>query len=350
METTINDFLEWNKSYHQEREEREETNPDTLCTYGVKALDDALFCIGKNELVVLGAETGMGKSELSLFIAQNNAKQGKRVAVYYLEGGHKEAIRRMKWRDITAKYYADYKYTKTDMDFKKWMYNKTQSELLMKLEGEVYKEYTEKYRDNLYLYSTSKNFTCEKLMTSLLSFHELFTTSLDLDLIIIDHLQYFSLSKEDNEITEISKILREVKHITEYYNTPVILISHLRKRGKNAGLPTHEDFYGSGNIAKISTTSIMISPATDRDSLSQNIYPTYFRIVKSRVGVRPNYAFLVDFDLNQRKYAEDYSIYRINSFGEVGDNALSNSELPKWARKNIKENVEYRNKIKERGE
>ena len=338
METTIGigDFLEWNEAYHEEREERENLDSDSLCDFGITALDDALFRIGKNELVVIGAETGMGKSELSLSIAQHNAKNGKRVAVYYLEGGHKEAIRRMKWRDITTKYYEDYKYTQTDMDFKKWMYNKTQSELLMKLEGEVYNEYTQKYKDNLYLYPTTKDFTSEKLLMSLLNFHELLTANLDLDLIIIDHLQYFSLTKSDNEISEITKILREVKHITEYYNTPVILVSHLRKRGKNAGLPTHEDFYGSGNIAKISSTSIMISPATDKDNLSENIFPTYFRIVKSRVGIRPNYAFLLNFDMNKRRYEEEYEMYRVNSFGEVAASPLRQEELPKWARKEEK--------------
>jgi len=335
MEATLGDFVEWNEAFHEEREERENLDPNSLCTYGISALDDALYCIGKNELITLGADTGTGKTELALSIAQHNAKNGKRVAVYHLEGGHKEAIRRMKWRDITAKYYDNYKYTKTDMDFKKWMYNKTQSDLLIKLEGEVYKEYTENYKDNLYLYATDDHFTCDDLMMSLLSFHELLTTNLDLDLVIIDHLQYFSLTKSDNEISEITKILREVKRITEYYNIPIILISHLRKRGKNAGLPTHEDFYGSGNIAKISTTSVMISPATDKDSISQNLYPTYLRVVKSRVGVRPNYAFLLNFDLNQRKYEDNYSIYRVNTFGEVGDNPLTEGELPKWAKKNI---------------
>jgi len=334
MESPINDWLPWDEAFRLENTERLDTDPTALCNYGIKLLDDALFKIGKNELIVIGAETGMGKSELSLAIAQHNAKQNKKVALYYLEGGHQEAIRRMKWKDIATEYYKKQYGYEVNMDFIRWLYNDLKSPLLEEIEAEIYKRYKEKYKDNLYLYPVTKDFTLDTLMMSLLSFHQLLSQNLGLDLIILDHLQYFSLGNTENEITEITKILRKVKEITEHYNTPVILVSHLRKRGKGAGLPTHEDFYGSGNIAKISNTSIMISPATDRDSYSKNLFPTYFRFVKSRVGVRTNYAFLVDFDMNTRSYGDNYDIFRVNNMGQVASEALSNNEKPKWARRN----------------
>lgn len=334
MEKHIKDWVSWGEAFLEETLDRESIKPDELCTYGVQALDDALFRIGKNELVVIGAETGMGKSTLSLSIAQHNAKQGKRVAIYYLEGGHLEAIRRMKWKDITKMYFQNYRLPRADINFKQWMYNYRQAETLIDIEAKVNKEYEEKYKENLYFYPTTKEFTIERFLMSLLDFHELFATSLDLDLIIIDHLQYFSLANTENEITEITKILREVKHITEYYNTPVILISHLRKRGKNSGLPNHEDFYGSGSIAKISTTAITIAPDSEKDNLASNIYPTFLRVVKSRVGVRPNYAFLVNFDFKTSTYEKNYEIYRINEMGQPASTPIPFDELPKWARKN----------------
>lgn len=335
--TLIDDWRKWDDAFKEENEERVNIDPDSLCSYGVKVLDDALFRIGKNELVVIGAETGSGKSELSLIIAQHNAMQGRTVGVYYLEGGHLEAIQRMKWRDITKKYYAEHKGSFTNMDFKQWAFNYNQSQRLSEIEGEIYNEYWDKYKDNLFFFGVNKDFTMEKFQMSLLDFKEVLSSELHLDLIIIDHLQYFSLGKAENEITEITKILREVKHITEYYNTPVILVSHLRKRGKNAGLPSHEDFYGSSNIPKISTTSIMISPAVDRDNYSKNIFPTYFRVVKSRVGIRTNYAFLTDFHLDTRSYADEYEIYRVNNLGEVWEDPLPEKEKPRWARKKSKE-------------
>lgn len=334
METAL-DWRNYSQAWIDETEARMDIDSNKLCSYGLSPLDDALFRIGKNELVVIGAETGSGKSELGLSIAQHNAKQGRTVAVYYLEGGHLEAIQRMKWKEITKRYYEKYFSAGIDIDFKKWAFNHDQSELLTKIEGEVYNEIAT-YKDRLYFYPINKDFTIEQFMGSLLDFQEWINKKLYLDLIVIDHLQYFSLDNAENEITEITKIIREVKHLTDYYQTPVILISHLRKRGKNAGLPSHEDFYGSSNIPKISTTSIMISPATDKDRLAQNIYPTYFRIVKCRTGVRPNYAFLIDYDLTNREYNKTYELYRVNSLGQVSDTPLPGYEVPKWARQNIK--------------
>jgi len=332
-------WVSWDKAFKQENEERWDTDPNKLCSYGIKVLDDALYRIGKNELVVIGAESGQGKSELSLMIGQHNAQQGKKVAVYYLEGGHLEAIRRMKWRDMMKKYQKLSPHEKITniINFRDWYFNNRginkKDDILVRLEKEVHQEYKENYKNNLQFYPTEKDFTLEKMVSSLFDFKELLSKNLDLDLIIIDHLQYFSLSQADNEITEITKILREVKHITEYYNTPVILVSHLRKRGKNAGLPTHEDFYGSGNIAKISTTSIMISPATDKTDMGKNVYPTYFRIVKSRMGIPAHFVFLSDFKGLEKSYSNSYEIYCVDGFGNVTVEPLEHEKYPSWARR-----------------
>lgn len=324
----------WSDAFIEETKDRESVNPKDLCNYGIKVLDDSLYKIGSNELVVIGADTGIGKSTLSLSIAQHNAKQGKKVGIYYLEGGHLEAIRRMKWRDIAQKYYNEYRFTHPtlDMDFKKWRYNKLTGGAISELEAEVNREYQEKYKDNLFIYSATKEFTLEKLLGSLADFNpQIIGDTLDVDLLIIDHLQYFSLASSENEITEITKILREVKNITEFYNTPVILISHLRKRGKNAGLPSHEDFYGSSNISKISTTSIMIAPHSQNDDMKKGIYPTFFRAVKSRTGIRPNHAFLVDFDATTNTYCDEYEIYRVNALGQPASEPII--DKPKWGEK-----------------
>lgn len=335
MESTLKDWVDFGQAWEREKNERLLIDYNSLCIYGIRPLDSFLFRIGKDELVVIGAETGSGKSEIGLNIAIQNAKEGKRVAFYYLEGGWKEAIQRIKWREISNRYYKTYTDQGINMDFKRWVYNALPYQLLEDIEKEISEELCGDFKENLYFYPINEDFTVETFMMSLMSFNELLTHSLDLDLVIIDHLQYFSLTKAENEITEITKILREVKSITTRYSTPIILISHLRKRGKNSGLPVHEDFYGSGNIAKIANTAIMISPATDKDNLSTNIYPTYFRIVKSRTGVRSNYAFLTDFNLETRSYGKTYQIYKVNSMGEVSEEPLMSDELPRWLTKEV---------------
>lgn len=327
----------WKEAFHEENIDRLNTNADDLCTYGITPLDDALFRIARNELVVIGADSGVGKSEMGLSIARHNAKNGKRVAVYYLEGGHKEAIARIKWRDIADEYYRHYLGAHVDMDFRKWVFNYKQPQLLHDLEAQIYGDYDVKYKDNLFFYPVTETFNIELLLTSLLDFHTFEfdedKKDFDLDLVVIDHLQYFSLDKDENEISEITRILRAVKTITEEYHIPVVLISHLRKKTKDRGLPGQEDFYGSSNIPKISTTSITLTPASDKDNLAEGVYPTYIRIVKNRVGIRPNHAILVDFLADKRAYSDEYQLYRVDGHGNVSEQPLSEIELPKWARK-----------------
>jgi archaellum biogenesis ATPase FlaH len=339
----MSDFLDFNEAYKQEEEIRLNTDFSKLCRYGVKLLDDSLLAIAKNELVVIGADSGVGKSSLVLDIARHNAKQGKKVALFYLEGGHIEAIQRMKWQDISDLWYSSkYDHQFIDMDFRKWMLNHPDNrEQLTKLSSEVYSEQSKLYQNNLFFYPITEGFKIEELLTSLVNFHKLVPDKsgefekegmYDLDLIIIDHLQYFSLDQNDNEITEITRIIRECKKITDHHNIPVILVSHLRKKNKDRGLPDQEDFYGSSNIPKISTTAITVTPYSRMDNLANNIYPTFFRIVKSRVGIRPNLGILCDYDLTRREYKKEYKIYRLDSMGNVGIEPLTEMGLPKWAR------------------
>jgi len=346
----------WKECFKEESETRLDTDINKLCCYGIKPLDDSLGCIRKNELVVIGADSGTGKSELIISIARINAKKGKKVALYYLEGGHLEAMARMKWRDIADEYYLKYTQAKIDMDYTKWINNQISdpNNILNKIESEIWNRYEKEYKDNLCIYPVDTNFTIDELTRSLYEHHNFKPQDqeslpktkecFDLDLIIIDHLQYFSLSQGESEIKEITYILREVKKISDLYKIPVILVSHLRKKYKDRGLPDQEDFYGSSNIPKISTTSIVISPDYNNDNTSDNIFPTYFRIVKSRVGIRPNHAICIDFDLTRRSYSEEYKIFHVNRNGDVAPEPLSELNLPKWARRNqegIKQKCPY---------
>ncbi len=337
------DWKNWNTVYKDEEQSRIDIDSDKLCVYGIKPLDDALLGISKNELVVIGADSGVGKSELILDIARENAKNGKKVALFYLEGGHIEAMQRMKWKDICDIYYNErFKHEYIEMDFRKWALNKDVDKKIHEISAEVYNKNKDIYKDNLFFYPVSLDFKIEELLSSIIDFHKLTESKLgpfkhegiyDLDLIIIDHLQYFSLNQVDNEITEITRIIREVKKITDHKNIPVILVSHLRKKGRDRGLPDQEDFYGSSNIPKIASTAITIAPDTKEDNLSTNIFPTFFRVVKSRIGLRANYAMRCNFNLTRRKYDDFYQIFRLDGLGNVVDKPLNFEDLPKWAKK-----------------
>ena len=203
-------FLSWQDAFKQEAEYRLDTDVKGLCSYGIRPLDDALVCINRGELVVVGADSGVGKTEMAIQIASHNAKLGKKVALYHLEGGYREAIARMKWKDICNEYYLNHSGKQLEISYQKWCVNLEQDKLMLELESKVWTDYNERYGNNLFIHHQSEDLTITDFLASLLDFHSLETAAgaklndaqrmggFDLDLIVIDHLQYFSLDQAEN--------------------------------------------------------------------------------------------------------------------------------------------------------
>src|SRR3990167_8647623 len=103
-------FKGYKDAFKAETDHRVNTDFNKLGSYGIKPLDDAMLAINTNELIVIAAGSGIGKTELSLAISRHNAIKGKRVAHYNLEGGYIEAIQRMKWREMVDRFFATRKF------------------------------------------------------------------------------------------------------------------------------------------------------------------------------------------------------------------------------------------------
>ena len=78
-------------------------NAEKCLTFGVEYLDRALGGIFPRDLVLVGADTGIGKTELVTGIARANARKpplglGKRVHGFFLECDDGEIQERIKWR------------------------------------------------------------------------------------------------------------------------------------------------------------------------------------------------------------------------------------------------------------
>lgn len=344
----MTDFKSYKDAFIEEAEFRGDTDIEKLCTYGVTPLDDAMLAINRNELIVLGASSGAGKTELALQISRHNAMRGKKVAHYNLEGGYLEGIQRMKWRDICDLYFKEYKYQYVELDYRKWMLNYDQSKIMGEIEGRVWNNLKDKLKENLYFYHNPRGLTVEDFCISLYNFHDLMTAignpyekplklGYNLDLIVIDHLQYFSLTKEEKEVEEITRILREAKKITDEYNIPVILVSHFRKLPRGHGIPDKEDLYGTGNIHKIANTVILIVSDNEKGNLNTGIYPTFFRIAKSRIGMRSNILISSEFDIRTRSYGDTYELFKVYPNGSVDPERIPQNELPKWAKRRFNE-------------
>jgi len=318
---------------------------NNLCTYGIKPLDHALLAMAKNELVVIAAGSGYGKTEMALAISRHNAIRGRKVAHFNLEGGSREAIMRLMWRDMCDIYYREYSEEGVEMDFRKWFLNYPMSPLIKKLENQAYVEMSDKLGGNMWLYENPGGLDCDTFCKAMVNLEGLSADlSLDrdmrllmtglkgIDLIVIDHLHYFNIDKDDNEIAEITEILKRARIITEELQIPIILVAHLRKLMRGHGVPDKEDIYGTSNIHKIASTCIIIAPDHEKDRGWEGIYPTYMRIAKSRQGIRPNDLIYVDFNIKTRSYSEKYEIYKGFPDGSVTPEPVPEGEKPRWAR------------------
>ncbi len=334
-------IIDWKASWENESINRKSVNPKSICTFGIKPLDDALIGFLPDDLVVIAADSGTGKTEIGQNVALHNAINGRSVALYSIEGSDESAISRMKWKTMKDLYY---KANRKDIhwDFRKWRMNLETNPEVAKLEKEAMEFLDKQIGNRLHLYHVNESFTIKDFKNSLAWFKSKESVldqylkhgtqlehKLDIDLLIIDHLQYFTFDNPMNEMSDTTEILKELKNIAEYHKIPVLLISHLRKKEKNRGLPNQEDLFGTSNIAKICSQLIVIAPAHAGIDYTQDIYPTFFRYCKSRTGLKSNFAILCDFHARTSKYAEEYKLFYLHE-NQIKDE-IKPHQLPSWA-------------------
>lgn len=301
-------------------------------SYGVPYLDDISNGISKSELVLVGGRTGCGKTELVTSIAAHNALLGKNVYFFALEAERFEIQNRIASRMLFDVYRnIDTGFKKKDRFSYKDLQNGLYDSFLERFYPEVYEQLSEQYKTLFVKYKLGK-FDLDDLRK------DLFAIQLQADLIVIDHLQYVDIV-DPNENKAIKEIMQTIRTIVLDIQKPVILVSHLRKadRFNKSIVPDLDDFHGSSDIPKTSTTSIMISPAYDYKSDSDSIFPTYMRLAKCREeGSRARYVSLNKFDVRGNKYLDQYSIglfkESLDEFKEITDSG----DLPHWYQRGLR--------------
>jgi len=107
MELNLNKFKNIEQCVIEAKENLKSIDPNFICEYPVSCLNDFLMGILPSELIVIGADTGIGKTSLVNNIALVNAKKGKKVYLISLEGDKDEVVNRWKWEIVCREYYKD---------------------------------------------------------------------------------------------------------------------------------------------------------------------------------------------------------------------------------------------------
>lgn len=304
-----------------ELENRLELRKNVL-RWGISYLDDALDGIFANDLVLLGAPPGVGKTALCTGIAHTNLLDGKKVHFIALEAHEYEIERRIKFKYLSQIFFADQNRPRLDgpLNFKSW-YRGRFDEQLKRYSDQVEDFCTKAFTDLFTLYKTSK-FTVTDLIT------QVSYAANDTDLVIVDHAHYFDWD-DDNDNRALKKIVHAARNLSHEIGRPIILVAHLRKKDRTvkelcAGM---DDFHGSSELAKVATKCVTIAPG---DVTADKRYITYFRASKDRMDQGPSrYLGVTTFNPKKGWYDDEYKIAWAN---QTADGELAREQYPDWAR------------------
>lgn len=307
-----------------ERDERLALAKRSLNYYN-SFLDDILRGMLPHDLVLLGAPTGMGKTDLALNIAASNATQGKRVAYFALEAEPRELERRTKYSLLSRRLYQDRHANAGDMNYADWMRGECEEfckHINDEIDGQIMSALSA-----LHTYYRGEKFDQHTLNDEVLK------AAVWADLVVIDHLHYIDTDAEQSETRGLAEIVKTVRDLSLRIGRPILLVAHLRKRDTRERqlIATLDDFHGSSNITKICTQAIAIEKARGIEPQKWFLAPTFMAVLKDRRSGATGYIALTQFDMRTRGYAPKYTLGRAEKGGTVWE-PIEMAKQPRWAK------------------
>ena len=311
----------------EERRDRKKQQLRCL-TFGVPFLDECLGGIYSNDLILYGAKTGIGKTQLATITAMANASSGKRVHFFALEAEANEIERRIKYQILAEAFFKCLKkdFPNVHLNYMDWYYGKLE-QTLGKVEDEIDTIMKDLYPNLWTFYRTTGDYTIQDFEKHVLAIQD------QTDLLILDHLHYFDFDDE-NENRAMKSTVKKIRDLALLIGKPVILIAHMRKSDRRLKqiIPGVDEFHGSSDITKIATKIITLAPCTQEQNQGHKS-PTYMRIAKCRVdGSRTKYIGLMGFSANSNKYEGNYYLGTLVSTEEEFEGIKDLNCMPFWAK------------------
>lgn len=286
-------------------------------------LDDYLRALLPTDLVLLGAPTGIGKTDLALNITTTNAFLGKRVHYFALEAEPREIERRTKFAMLSAKAYEAKHEQRSQLNYADWRLGRCEH-ICNEFNDAVDKAFA--VLGPLFTFYRGNKFNARDLEREILEVHE------STDLIVVDHLHYID-SDNENEARALGDTVKTIRDIALNVGKPVILVAHLRKKeqGSKRLVATIDDFHGSSNITKICTQAIVLDRCLVIEPSKWFLSPTFVSILKDRRSGPMPFAAVMNYDRRTKSYASSYTLGRLTKGGAEWE-ALSFNDIPEWAK------------------
>lgn len=300
----------------EERAERPRENQ--ILKFGISFLDASCRGILPKDLVLLGAPTGQGKTDICVMVALKNLAQGKRVHFIALEAERNEIERRLLYTLTAHNYFQSHDRPNLGghLNMTDWLLGKF-DEAIEPFEN-MAREMLSPLVENLFTFYKANKFKVEDLVFNVGA------VAHQTDLIIVDHVHVFDWD-DDNDNRAIKEIAKTSRDVVLEMGTPMILVAHLRKKDRASKelVPGYDEFHGSSDLTKLATKVITLAPGQlDEDGKSI----TYFRVCKNRIdGSICRFIARTKFDFKKRCYDEKFKLAPISDkFEELG-------RYPFWA-------------------
>lgn len=297
-------------------------------TFANKFLDMAFRGIFKDDLILFGAPTGVGKTQFSTNIAVQNVMQGKRVHFIALESSIGEINNRIRYANLANFYFmdGDRQYTDRKLNFPDWLLGRFDGALAKYLPQA---KAAQEELKNLHIHYGSNSFTVTDLLKLAAD------VAGETDLIIVDHVHYFDLNDHKNENTGLKEIAQSARNITQNLEAPMLLIGHMRKKDKRSPeiCPSMDEFHGSSDLSKIATKVVTMSGGPMVPGESTKSY-SYLRILKNRFdGSVTKFGARMIYNFATTSFDDHIDIGKFTDFGaefEIIEEKIRKGHLPEY--------------------
>lgn len=245
-----------------ERLDEMQRNPSAMrgIPTGLADLDNILAGFGKSNLLILAARPGMGKTALSLNIAQHIAvNEKKKVAIFSLEMSKEELVDRLL-------------VSQADIDAWRLKTGRLDQQDFMKLS------------DAMGVLADTSIFIDDKPGMSIFEMRtkaRRLAMEHGLDFLVVDYLQLAHGRTMDNRVQEVAEISQGLKNIARELKIPVLALSQLSRAIESRGekTPQLSDLRESGSIEQDADAVMFLYRKDDDIRESVNL-----KIAKHRHG------------------------------------------------------------------
>jgi replicative DNA helicase len=318
---------------------RREATPERLVYTGLSFLDEPMYGIRPDDLVIVTASTGVGKSQIMALMAWNMAAMGKKVKLFALEAAKGEMEARLQFAKIQENYYGSNVSNGKPIDYVEWSRGLRPDLKLFEPKPEELKAVLANINIT---YKVNSRYTIETLERDILA------VAKDVDIILVDHLHYIDKGDKKSETEALSDIVQRIRDVNLTIDRPIVLAAHVRKhtgpRRDLVLLPSIDDIHGSSDISKAATWIVALGQPNGVDeekvplqrlrqaAEGEGGQPTFVRILKSRDGGGTRTSFTMVTYFKRGQYRKLYTVGRLAGSDTKWLPLTDIRDRPTWAK------------------